>query len=110
MTTIHETLNDRESRYGHFNNVAQSVQAFKSVCRASPSWASMTAIQREATEMIMLKMSRILYGDPLHFDSWHDVAGYAMLAAEEFSNKKLEDMTPAANPVEPVDLIAGPQA
>lgn len=105
---ITDTLNDREGKYGDFGKLAQAVQAFKSVCRASPSWASMTAIQRESAEMIMLKMVRILYGDPLHFDSWHDVAGYATLAAEEFSERTREKMVPAANPKEPVELIEGP--
>jgi Domain of unknown function (DUF6378) len=101
---IVETLNDRQARYGDFGKLAQAAQAFKSVCRHSPSWVTMTATQREAAEMIMLKMCRILYGDPLHFDTWHDVAGYALLAAEEFSAGK-RPMTPAANPKAPVDLL-----
>lgn len=108
MTSINDTLNQRQAVYGDFGRISQAVQAFKSVCRASPSWQSMTATQRECSEMIMLKMVRVLYGDPLHFDSWRDIAGYATLAAEEFGVKKVEDMTPAANPKEPVDLIEGP--
>ncbi len=106
---ITDTLNEREKVYGDFGRLAQAAQAFKSVCRASPSWMTMTATQREAAEMIMLKMVRVLYGDPLHFDTWHDIAGYATLATEEFSSEK-RPMTPAANPKEPVDLIEGPAA
>lgn len=102
---IQETLNAKEKTYGDFGKLAQAAQAFKSVCRASPSWAAMTAVQREAAEMIMLKMVRVLYGDPLHFDTWHDIAGYATLATEEFSAEK-RPMEPAPNPKEPVDLIA----
>ena len=101
--SITDTLNDREKKYGNFGTLAQAVQAFKSVCRASPAWAGMTATQREATEMIMLKMCRILYGNPLHFDSWRDAAAYATLATEEFSGK--QSMVAATNPVTPVDLI-----
>lgn len=101
--SVVDTLNDREQKYGDFGRVAQASQAFKSVCRSSPSWIKMTAVQREAAEMIMLKMVRILYGDPLHFDSWHDVAGYAALATEEFSTGK-RPMTPATNPATPQQL------
>lgn len=104
--TIGDTLNDREQIYGDFGRLAQAAQAFKSVCRASPSWQVMTATQREAAEMIMLKMVRVLYGDPLHFDTWHDIAGYATLATEEFARKR--PMVPAGNPKEPVDLLEGP--
>lgn len=107
MSDITTTLNEKEKVYGDFGKLAQAAQAFKSVCRASPSWMIMTATQRESAEMIMLKMVRILYGDPLHFDSWHDIAGYATLATEEFSENK-RPMTPAANPKEPVDLLSAP--
>jgi hypothetical protein len=105
--TITDTLNDREAKYGDFGKMAAATQAFKSVCRHAPSWPGMTAVQRESAEMIMLKMVRILYGDPLHFDSWHDVAGYATLAAEEFGAGRTK-MVPADNPKEPVELIEGP--
>jgi hypothetical protein len=105
--TIADTLNEREHRYGDFGTMAAAVQAFKSVCRHAPSWATMTATQREASEMIMLKMVRVLYGDPLHFDTWHDIAGYATLATEEFGKKRV--MAPAENPKEPVDLLEAPK-
>ena len=38
--------------------------------------------QREALEMLALKIARILNGDPNYADSWHDVAGYATLVAD----------------------------
>ena len=105
--TVTDTLNEREKTYGDFGKLAQAVQAFKSVCRAAPSWPAMTATQRESSEMIMLKMVRLLYGDPFHFDSWHDIAGYATLAAEEFGKK--QPMVAAGDPKEPVELLEAPQ-
>lgn len=104
---VENVLNERESRYGDFGRLAQAAQAFKSVCRNAPSWSNMTATQREAAEMIMLKMVRVLYGNPLHFDTWHDIAGYATLATEEFARKR--PMVPAENPKEPVDLLEAPK-
>ena len=106
MSATDDTLNEREKVYGDFGELAKAAQAFKSVCRASPSWVRMTATQREAIEMIMLKSVRILYGDPLHFDTWRDIAGYATLAAEEFARKR--PMLPAENPTQPTELLGGP--
>jgi hypothetical protein len=108
--TIVDTLNDRESQYGDFGELARAIQAFKSVARASPSWPRMTSTQREASEMILMKMCRLLYGNPMHFDTWHDVAGYAALAVEEFHPNERgtrangEPMKAAANPQTPLEL------
>lgn len=101
--SVVETLNDREPKYGDFGELAKAVQAYKAAIRHAPSWVKMTAVQREAAEMIVLKLCRIVYGDPLHFDSWHDIAGYATLAAEEFSADK-RPMKPAADPQTPAQL------
>lgn len=35
--------------------------------------------QREALEMILAKIARIVSGDPSHPDHWDDIAGYAAL-------------------------------
>jgi hypothetical protein len=98
-------LDDREKKYGDFGELAKAIQAFKSVARAAPAWPRMTATQREAMEMDLVKTCRILYGDPMHFDSWRDKAGYAMLAVEEFHPRVGEgEMKPAANPTTPQQL------
>jgi hypothetical protein len=39
--------------------------------------------QREALDMICVKMSRIIAGDSKHSDHWQDIAGYATLASGE---------------------------
>lgn len=104
--SITDTLNDRETKYGNFIELATAIQAFKSIMRASPAYPRMTSVQREAMEMDMVKTCRILYGDPMHFDSWRDKAGYASLAVEEFSPRQDgKQMAPAANPTTPVELL-----
>jgi hypothetical protein len=100
---IQSTLNDREAKYGDFGELSKAIQAYKSAIRHAPSWPKMTAVQREAAEMIATKLCRIVYGDPLHFDSWYDIAGYATLAAEEFGQGK-RPMVPADNPATPLEL------
>ncbi len=99
--TIQDTLNDRETIYGDFGKLAEAIQAFKNVYRAAPGWTKMTAVQREALDMDVVKTCRILYGDPSHADSWGDKCGYAMLAHEEFAKAGLK---PAAKP-DPQELV-----
>lgn len=99
---IQEKLTDREAKYGDFGRLAAAIQAFKNVYRNAPSWSLLTAVQREVLEMDLIKTCRILYGDPMHADSWEDKCGYAMLATEEFvrGNK----MAPPTVLVHPHDL------
>jgi hypothetical protein len=48
---------------------------------------------QESLDMMVHKISRILYGDPYHTDNWLDIAGYIMLVAnrlqleEEFNER-----------------------
>jgi hypothetical protein len=59
--------------------------------RAYIVWEEMLAPdQREALEMIVVKIARIINGDPNCADSWRDIEGYARLVAERLS-EKLED-------------------
>lgn len=43
----------------------------------------MLAAQREAMEMIVHKIGRIIHGNPHEADHWRDIAGYALLAVRE---------------------------
>ncbi len=105
---VTDLLNDREKKYGDFGELAKAIQAYKSAARHAPRWNAMTSSQREAVEMIVMKLCRVLYGDPMHMDSWVDISGYAVLAAEEFNPRteggKPEPMVPAANPATPAEL------
>lgn len=43
------------------------------------TYANLPAFQKEAIDMILTKVSRILCGDHDHVDHWDDIAGYAYL-------------------------------
>ena len=58
-------------------------QAIKQVFRATRNWPSLTDTQREALEMIALKLSRFLTGDAGHADHLVDLVGYATLIIKE---------------------------
>lgn len=76
---VDATLNERGNRYGVFSGHADIVQRMKDVMRETPSWGTLANDQKEALEMVVHKIGRILNGDPNYHDSWHDIAGYAKL-------------------------------
>ena len=82
MESVSETLAQRGSRYGDFASHAQITQGLKKTMRESPNWEKLDPAKKEALEMIAHKIGRILNGDPEYADSWHDIAGYAILIEE----------------------------
>lgn len=90
---IDKTLQERGSNYGPFEGHARIAQQLKSVMRDTPKWADTTPEQREALEMIVHKIARLLNGRPDHQDSWHDIAGYATLVENRIQEKKKGDPT-----------------
>lgn len=76
---IENTLKERGSRYGTFDDNANTCQSIKELMRKHESWSDMAPYQMEALDMIAHKLARILNGDPYYIDSWHDISGYATL-------------------------------
>lgn len=95
MDDINTTLVERGSRYGPFNTHAEIAQTLKIAmsefthATGYRPWHMLTNSQREALDMIMHKVGRILNGDPNYADSWVDIAGYATLVAKELEGKQL---------------------
>jgi len=87
MKTINETLKDRERRYGTFKHGAMIAQNLKFEMTCSQNWELLSCDKREALQMIVTKISRILNGDPYHADNWHDIAGYATLIEDELNEQ-----------------------
>lgn len=76
---ITATLAQRGERYGEFTNFASICQQLKNVAHNAPNWATIPDDCREAVDMILHKVSRVLNGDPNYADNWHDIQGYAKL-------------------------------
>ena len=72
-----EPIHDRKSTHGPWRLQFEAAQALKNVMREHAS-NQVNDAQMEALEMICLKMSRILTGDPNFADHWEDIAGYAL--------------------------------
>lgn len=78
--SVEEILLERNKTHGDYTAQAQTSQQLKKIVRINSG--SLSPVQRDALEMICVKISRILSGDPNHKDSWVDIAGYATLVAD----------------------------
>lgn len=82
MDNIEDTLKERGNRYGEFKEHARITQNLKACMVDSPNWSKLEPDMLEALEMTAHKIGRILNGDPLYHDSWHDINGYIKLVAD----------------------------
>lgn len=87
---IQETLNDRQVTHGEFSTHALIAQSIKCQMFNANGYGRLSAIQREALDMIAHKIARILNGNPDVHDHWHDICGYATLVAKEIVEKERE--------------------
>jgi len=79
LNQVDATLAERGKRYGLFENHAKITQELKLAMVRNPGWYTLEHQHKEALEMIVHKIGRIVNGDPNYADSWHDIAGYAKL-------------------------------
>ena len=79
---ITDILKERGDNYGKFVDHSRISQSMNTMIRMGKSWNDMRVDQKEALEMIVHKMARILNGDPNYKDSWVDIEGYARLISD----------------------------
>ena len=72
----------KQKTHGDYKNTANISQALKGVMAAGKNWDMLKDTQREALELIAMKISRILSGDQNFRDHWDDIEGYAELGGE----------------------------
>jgi len=94
MSELQNVLAERRKQHGDFSEHAIYTQSIKAVMsdaerrRMEQDKPFLTAVQREAIEMIAHKIGRILAGDPNHVDHWLDLAGYATLVADDLRSRE----------------------
>ena len=71
-------LQERGKVHGKWEDQASTANTLKNAVR-TPGWRNLTAMQQEAIDMILVKVSRIVNGNPSHADHWTDIKGYAEL-------------------------------
>lgn len=88
MGKILDILEQREKTHGDFEIKAMWIQEIMESNVGLYAWRDMSADQREAIHMILVKLSRIIYGDPNFKDHWDDIAGYAKLISDRLESNK----------------------
>lgn len=82
---LDKDLKDRDARYGKFKDNSEVSQALKEALRSGNSWEQLSYWQKEALELIAMKMGRLVSGNcGEQPDSWYDIAGYAKLGSGDF--------------------------
>ena len=79
---IAAVLSERGSRYGSLMSNATISQGLKEILHSSSNWEAMPPDMREALDIIVHKISRIVEGDFNYDDSWVDISGYSILIVE----------------------------
>lgn len=79
-----ELTQERGTTHGSFADNARISQELKAVIHCENAY--MTAVQREAVDMICMKLSRIASGHADFKDHWDDIAGYAHLALKDLED------------------------
>ena len=77
-------LDDRAQDYGKFIQGAEIMQMLKRMVHnyIEARGTKLAFDQREAIDMIIHKLGRIINGNPDKVDTWVDIAGYAKLVAD----------------------------
>lgn len=82
MKSVGDTLAERGKRYGNYLEQTAISNKIKEAMQENPAYWSMESDQKDALEMIAVKMSRIVNGDHDYADNWADIAGYATLVKD----------------------------
>ena len=83
---IEEVLNQRQATYGSFTKNAEVSQMLKYFMTQGTNYKQMPVPHREALEMIVHKIARIVNGDPNYIDNWVDIIGYSQLVIKEIKS------------------------
>lgn len=84
-----EVLAERGKKYGNYLKQCEISQTIKRAIFGGHN-IIMKADQIDCLEMICVKISRIINGDPNYSDNWRDISGYAALVADRLDGKERE--------------------
>ena len=87
LPMIDETLAIRGDRYGPYEENSRLSQGMKNVLQTAKNYDIAPDWAKEAAAMVLQKLARAFNGDPLYYDNWHDIQGFAKLA-EDLCHKK----------------------
>lgn len=81
--SIEEVLKERGKTHGNWQFQSAFSQQLKDSVYYAAGYGRLSDSVRESLDMICVKMSRIICGNPDEIDHWKDIAGYATLVVKE---------------------------
>lgn len=90
-------LTERGKTHGQFSQNAIYGQELRLLFRSSPQWSTMPAVQREALDVVAVKISRILSGQAWFEDHWLDAIGYFKLALDVCDEERSRQVSQPRN-------------
>ena len=89
VSGVDKVLDEREDQYGSYMQSADTAIKIKSAMHNAIARNDLHLYpdQLMSLDMIAVKLSRIVNGNPSHRDSWIDIAGYATLVADRLQGK-----------------------
>lgn len=94
-----ELIDTRQQTHGEWAITARVAQKLKACLEdeiiSTPrlQHLALSFEQREALDMILAKIARIVSGDPNHPDHWADISGYSLLALQALGRPEGADPT-----------------
>lgn len=86
--TVESTLVERGTNYGNYLKQCKISHKLKTAMAEVDGYYRMEVDQQDALELMAVKISRILNGNPNYVDNWTDIAGYATLVADRLSGNE----------------------
>lgn len=83
---INKLREDRVKTHGSFRAGAKFVQTVMVAAAEAPSWNNLTDVEKECIHHVVQKLQRVVCGSQ-HRDHWVDIAGYAMIAADDMETE-----------------------
>ena len=89
MSKVNEVLEERGATYGDFATIAKFTNQLQQTVRDFiPYKKDIPDYMQLSINMILHKIVRAVNGDYTHMDNWTDIAGYALLVADELAKAK----------------------
>jgi len=84
---IQDVLDERQKTHGDFADVARVAQTLKAAAESGRNYSKLTAVQKEAIDMALSKVARILSGNHNFRDHYEDISGYMTLVINSMEKK-----------------------
>lgn len=85
--TVQQTTEQRQAEYGDWKEDGGLADALIIMVESQPRWNAIPGFLRQSIRMILVKIARLVSGNSMNRDSWHDIQGYALIAEQRLPSE-----------------------